>query len=90
MSAVPKSDARSIDELIANHKPGHSLDQAFYTDPDIYERELEKLVYRNWILAGHVSQWTEPGDFRVLNVDKESAIIVRGNDGQLKIGRAHV
>ncbi len=84
MSTVPKSDARSIDELIANHKPGHSLDQAFYTDPDIYERELEKLVYRNWILAGHVSQWTEPGDFRVLNVDKESAIIVRGNDGQLK------
>jgi len=84
MSAVPKSDARSIDELIANHKPGHSLDQAFYTDPDIYERELEKLVYRNWILAGHVSQWAEPGDFRVLNVDKESAIIVRGNDGQLK------
>lgn len=84
MSAVLKSDARSIDELIENHKPGHSLDQAFYTDPEIYERELEKLVFPNWILAGHASQWTEPGDFRVLNVDKESAIIVRGNDGNLK------
>jgi len=84
MSAVLKSDARSIDELIANHKPGHSLDQRFYTDPDIYQRELEKLVYPNWILAGHISQWPEPGDFRVLNVDKESAIIVRGNDGTLK------
>ena len=84
MSAVLKNDARSIDELIANHKPGHSLDRRFYTDPGIYERELERLVYPNWILAGHVSQWPEPGDFRVLNVDKESAIIVRGNDGQLK------
>ena len=84
MSAVLKNDAQSIDELIANHKPGHSLDQAFYTDPGIYERELEKLVYRNWILAGHASQWPESGDYRVLNVDKESAIIVRGNDGKLK------
>jgi phenylpropionate dioxygenase-like ring-hydroxylating dioxygenase large terminal subunit len=84
MSAALKNDARSIDDLIANHKPGHALDQRFYTDPGIYERELEKLVYPNWILAGHVSQWHEPGDFRVLNVDKESAIIVRGNDGKLK------
>ena len=84
MSAVMKNEVRSLDELIANHKAGHALDQRFYTDPDIYQRELEKLVYPNWILAGHVSQWPEPGDFRVLNVDKESAIIVRGNDGQLK------
>jgi len=84
MSAVLKNDARSIDELIANHKPGHALEQRFYTDPKIYERELEKLVFRNWILAGHVSQWPESGDYRVLNVDKESAIIVRGSDGQLK------
>jgi Rieske 2Fe-2S family protein len=84
MSAVLKNDARSIDELIANHKPGHALEQRFYTDPKIYERELEKLVFRNWILAGHVSQWPESGDYRVLNVDKESAIIVRGSDGRLK------
>jgi Rieske 2Fe-2S family protein len=84
MSAVLKNDARSIDELIASQKPGHSLSQRFYTDPDIYELELEKLVYRNWILAGHVSQLPEPGDFKVFNVDKESAIVVRGSDGALK------
>jgi len=84
MSAVLKNDARSIDELIANHKPGHSLHQRFYTDPDIYRAELEKVIYRNWILAGHVSQLPEPGDFKVVNVDKESAIIVRGSDGTLK------
>ena len=61
MSAVMKSDALSIEELIANHKPGHSLQQRFYTDPEIYQRELEKIVYPNWILAGHVSQLPEPG-----------------------------
>ena len=84
MSAVLKEDKRSIAELIAEQKPGHSLDQRFYTDPDIYELEVERIINRNWILAGHISQLPEPGDFKVLNVARESAIIVRGTDGELK------
>ncbi|MDH5622755.1 MAG: aromatic ring-hydroxylating dioxygenase subunit alpha [Gammaproteobacteria bacterium] len=79
-----KSDERSIAELIASRKPGYSLDQRFYTDPEIYELEIKRIVNRNWILAGHVSQLPEPGDFKVLNVGQESAIIVRGGDGNLK------
>ena len=78
------NDGLSIEELIASQKPGHSLDQRFYTDPEIYGLEIEKIVNRNWILAGHASQLPEPGDFKVLNVAQESAIIVRGKDGELK------
>ncbi len=84
MSAVMNSDVRSIEDLIASQKSGYSLDQRFYTDPDIYDLEVEKIINRNWILAGHASQLPEPGDFRVLNVGRESAIIVRGKDGDLK------
>jgi phenylpropionate dioxygenase-like ring-hydroxylating dioxygenase large terminal subunit len=84
MSTVMKNDERSIEELIASQKPGHSLDQRFYTDSAIYGLEIEKIVNRNWILAGHASQLPEPGDFKVLNVAQESAIIVRGKDGKLK------
>ncbi len=84
MSAVMNNDELSIDELIASQKPGHSLDQRFYTDPAIYDLEIEKIVNRNWILAGHASQLPDPGDFKVLNVAQESAIIVRGKDGKLK------
>jgi len=84
MNAVTKTDECCIDDLIARQKPGHSLEQRFYTDPAIYDLEVEKIVNRNWILAGHASQLPEPGDFKVLNVGKESAIIVRGKDGKLK------
>lgn len=76
-------DKRSIRELIACQKPGWSLEQRFYTDPEIYRLELENIVTRNWILAGHESQLPEAGDYRVLNVANESAIIVRNKDGQL-------
>ena len=84
MNAVPGADQRSIAELIADQKPGYSLDQRFYTDPDIYRLEIERIINRNWILAGHVSQLPDPGDFKVLNVARESAIIVRGSDGELQ------
>lgn len=84
MSAVLEADKRSIAELIADQKPGYSLDQRFYTDSDIYELEIERIINRNWILAGHISQLPEPGDFKVLNVARESAIIVRGKSGDLQ------
>ncbi len=83
MNAVVTEQRPSIAELIAARKPGYSLDQRFYADPDIYKLELEKVIYRNWILAGHESQLKEPGDFKVLTVADESAILVRGRDGAL-------
>jgi len=74
----------SVAELIAAHKPGHALEQRFYVDPAIYELELERIIYRNWVLAGHQSELAEPGDFKVMKVARESAIIVRGADGEIR------
>ena len=79
-----EQETLSIEALIAAQKPGYALDQRFYTDPDIYELELEKVIARNWFLAGHVSELAEPGDFKVVEVARESAIIVRGKDGSIK------
>jgi phenylpropionate dioxygenase-like ring-hydroxylating dioxygenase large terminal subunit len=79
-----RQDTRTIAELISSHEQGYSLEQRFYTDPAIFELELERIITRNWILAGHQSELPEPGDFKVLNVANESAIIVRGSDGALK------
>lgn len=78
-----RNDDRIIAELIAEQKPGYALDQRFYTDPDVYALEMERVIGRNWILAGHQSELPEAGDFKVLNVAGESAIIVRGSDGSL-------
>ena len=74
----------SLQELIAARRPGYSLDQVFYTDPAIYALELERVIYRNWILAGHTSELPAAGDFKVFEVANESAIIVRGDGGELR------
>ena len=78
------NDTRTVSELIASHKPGWSLEQRFYTDPDIYRLELEYITNRNWTLAGHQSQLPDIGDFKVFRIAGESAIIVRSKDGSLK------
>ena len=84
MTAVKNADSRTIDELIADYRPGFSLEQRFYTDPDVYGLELERVICRNWVLAGHVSEFADAGDFRVFRVGRESAILVRGEDGELR------
>lgn len=77
-------DPRPIRELIACQKPGWSLEQRFYTDPEIYRLELEYVTMRNWTLAGHESQLPMVGDFKVFSMANESAIIVRGRDEKLR------
>ncbi len=84
MNGTDRDEPQDLSVLIAKQKPGHSLDQRFYTDEDIYALELERIVYRNWIVAGHQSQLPNTGDFKVFKVAGESAIIVRGADGNLK------
>ena len=78
------SDNASIADLIARQKPGWALDQRFYTDPEIYQLELDRIVTRNWILAGHASQIPDAGDYLVFSLTNESAIIVRGKDGKIR------
>ena len=84
MTTPLQFDSPSTAELIDSQEPGRALAQRFYTDPTIYALELERIITRNWILAGHESQLPKPGDFKVLNVANESAIIVRSAEGTIK------
>ncbi len=84
MSQTKMRDTRSIRELIACQRSGCSLEQRFYTDPAIYALDLECIVMRNWIFTGHQSQLAEVGDYLLLNVAGESAIVVRSKEGGIK------
>ena len=83
MAFSTSTDSRSVNELIASQQPGWALEQRFYTDPDIYRLELERIITRNWLFAGHQSEMPEPGDFKVVTLANESAIVVRSSDGTL-------
>ncbi len=75
-----------IDALVGRQRPGYSLDQAFYDDAAIFARERERIFRNHWIMAGHVSQIPEPGDYRLFELAGESIILVRDAGGTV---RAH-
>lgn len=76
--------SQDLKKLLQTHKTGWSLDQRFYTDPNIFALEMQHIVGSQWILAGHLSQIPNPGDWMVFNLASESAIILRDSDGEVR------
>lgn len=57
-----------------------------YHDRGFADAEWERVFARNWLIACPVSDVREPGDFARFDIGRESFIIVRGDDGEI---RAH-
>lgn len=80
---APASRAELVD-LIARQPAGHSLLQDFYMSPDIYRLDMDRFVLKHWHCVGHVSQLPESADYFLFEIDRESVIIVRGEDGAIR------
>jgi Rieske 2Fe-2S family protein len=80
------NEATRIDlaALIGRHAPGHALAREFYTEPQLFERDMERILLRHWFCAAHVSSVARPGDFLVIELGNESVIIVRTGQGDVK------
>ena len=74
----------SLEELVARQTPGMSLEQPFYTDASIFERDLERVVSKQWLFVDHVSAIPATGDVITYEIAGESLILVRGKDGQVR------
>lgn len=72
-----------INELVARQTRSHALQQGFYTRDDVYEREVDRILLRSWVLAGHQSQIPERGDFFEFRMAGESVIIVRSDEQKI-------
>ncbi len=55
-----------------------------YRNPEFFELELDNLFKPNWMLAGHVSDVAQPGDYLTFEGFGERAMIIRGEDGELR------
>ena len=55
----PALNPNRIADLV---EPGR-VHRRLYTDPQIFDLEMERLFGRAWLFVGHTSQVREPGDF---------------------------
>ena len=75
---------QEIQSLIEKQMDRHSLAREFYSDPDIYERDVERIFLKSWLYAGHISEIPNPGDWFLYELAGESIIIARGLDGEIR------
>ena len=57
-----------------------------YTDPDVYQREMERIFYRNhWCYVGLEAEIPKPGDFKRTRLGERSVIVVRDAQGDVHV-----
>ena len=74
----------SLAELIERRKPGYSLEQAFYTSPDVFKADLELIFGRHWINVGVEPDVPEPGDVMTVQIGDTPILIVRDDDMRVR------
>ena len=78
-------DSRAdLADLLRARRRGFSLPQAFYTDPAVFEADLEAIFYRHWLFAAATCELAEPGAFVTLTIGRSPILVLRDQHGELR------
>ncbi|MGE4335946.1 MAG: aromatic ring-hydroxylating dioxygenase subunit alpha [Pigmentiphaga sp.] len=58
---------------------------SLYTDPRIFQLELEKIWFRTWVYVGHESEIPEPNDYVMKSIGPEPIIMARDREGNIQL-----
>src|SRR5579862_3697475 len=72
------------EDLSAFIQPGR-VHRQIYTDPAIFELELERIFGVAWIYVGHESQVKNPGDYFRTFIGRKPVVLVRDAGGQIRV-----
>jgi len=56
-----------------------------YTEPSIFELEMEHIFEATWVYCGHASQVALPGQFQTLTIGRQPMVMVRALDGRIHV-----
>jgi Rieske 2Fe-2S family protein len=79
-------DASEIDQLSYNGLTEHTegLPADAYFDPRQYERELQRIWYRNWVYVGRSSDLARARGFRTFEIGDQRILLVRDEQRALQ------
>ncbi len=69
--------------LVVTSSP-KTLPARYYTDPELFQQEVERFFFHSWICAGRTGQIREPGEYFLRDVCGESIIVTRDSAGVLR------
>ena len=81
---LPAADAESTTATKLPPSLISTLPGPYYTDAQIFEQEQEKVFESMWFCAVRSSELAKPGDFKTVQIGRESVLINRARDGGLR------
>jgi Rieske 2Fe-2S family protein len=72
-----------IAPLASKARIGYSLDREFYCAESVFAADMDRVVGRKWLVAGHVDRVRNKGDYFLFKVGSESIIIVRSDESTI-------
>jgi len=77
------ADGTPIASLIDRDK--REISPRVYSDPEIYQLEMERVFARTWNIVAHESEVPKPGDFVTRTIGDDPIIVVRRRDGEIDV-----
>ncbi|MGZ3323111.1 MAG: Rieske 2Fe-2S domain-containing protein, partial [Xanthobacteraceae bacterium] len=68
------------DDIAKLIEPGR-VHRDVYTDPDVFELEMERIFGQAWLFVGHTSQVPQAGDYITTELGRQPVIMARHRDG---------
>src|SRR5471030_1682225 len=78
------TNAYSVPAWAPKIDPSRWVDNRVYTDPRVYEREVDRIFNRTWLFAGHASEARTTGDYFTTTILGQPLLLARGNDGRVR------
>jgi phenylpropionate dioxygenase-like ring-hydroxylating dioxygenase large terminal subunit len=75
-----KTEAR-FPEMGSDGLPLTALAREFYTSPEWFQRDIERVFRRRWLFVCHVSEVLTPGDYVTFEIGDDSIIVARDKGG---------
>jgi anthranilate 1,2-dioxygenase (deaminating, decarboxylating) large subunit len=85
MNAPIRFHPRTPDASYASLVQGSAVDPSLYTDPKIFDAEMEKIFNKTWIWVAHTSELPKPGDFKSAMIGRQPVIVVRDRSGNVNV-----
>jgi len=74
----------TIDDVRALVRPDR-VHRRVYTDPAVFDLEMERIFGRAWLYVAHESQLASPGDFVRARLGRADVVVTRGRDGRVHV-----
>ncbi len=76
-----RNDASAIRSLVR----GGDVHRDAYTNPELFELEMQRLWRTSWVYVGHDSQVPRPGDYYTTEIAGQPLLMTRTADGDVRV-----